>query len=236
LVGKDGRYRSLLAGVGIEHQELIVRWNAVELSGSGVRLFCIDRVKLHTSFPNPPTYNCASSTGAGQTNQLGLNEAGTFAIKEMMRRGMIIDIDHMADFSKNAANKLANEVNGHYPLNSGHASLRGFFPTSGFQTPAANREINERSMSAAQYKAIAQLHGMAGVGSGNLDAFQWAEMYEQVIQAMQVGAHTGVTVSAGFGTIHRWICSRYASPLQTAHRSLELNLEVHGAAGNGQVR
>jgi hypothetical protein len=38
LVRKDGRYRSLLAGVGIEHQELIVRWNAVEISGIGVRL------------------------------------------------------------------------------------------------------------------------------------------------------------------------------------------------------
>src|ERR1700733_3934578 len=43
LVRKNGRYRSLLAGVGIKHQELIVRWNAVELSGIGVRLFRIDR-------------------------------------------------------------------------------------------------------------------------------------------------------------------------------------------------
>jgi len=37
LVRKDGRYRSLLAGVGIEHQELVVQWNPVELSGIGVR-------------------------------------------------------------------------------------------------------------------------------------------------------------------------------------------------------
>jgi hypothetical protein len=158
------------------------------------------QVKLHTSFPNPPTYPCASTTGPGQTNQLGLKEAGTFAIKEMMRRGMLIDIDHMSDISKNAAIKIATDVNGHYPLNSGHASLRGFFPTSGFQTPTDKKEINEGSMSAAQYKAIGQLHGMAGVKSGNLDAFQWAEMYERVIQAMQTGAPTGVTVSAGFGT------------------------------------
>jgi hypothetical protein len=55
-------------------------------------------------------------------------------------------------------------------------------------------------MSAAQYKAIAQLHGMAGVGSGNLDAFQWGEMYYHVIQAMQAGAPSGVVVSSGFGT------------------------------------
>ncbi|HEV2398766.1 MAG TPA: membrane dipeptidase [Candidatus Sulfotelmatobacter sp.] len=158
------------------------------------------QVKLHTSFADPPTYRCAVNPGPGQTNQLGLTDAGTFAIKEMMRRGMLIDIDHMSDLSKNAAIAIANGVTGHYPLNSGHASLRGFFPVSGFQTPAANREINERSMSAAQYKAIAQLHGMAGLGSGNLDAFQFAEMYQQVIQAMQVGAPAGVTVSAGFGT------------------------------------
>lgn len=156
-------------------------------------------VKLHTSFPDPPTYACASSEGPGQTNQLGLSDEGKFAIKEMMRRGMIIDIDHMSDLSKKDAIGIAtNDVNGHYPLNSGHAGLRGFFPMSG-HTPD-KKEINERSMSAAQYKAIAQLHGMAGVGSGNLDAFQWAEMYEQVIQAMQLGAPAGLTVSAGFGT------------------------------------
>src|ERR1700691_5181573 len=43
LVRKDGRYRSLLAGVGIKHQELIVRGDPVELSGIGVRLFCTNR-------------------------------------------------------------------------------------------------------------------------------------------------------------------------------------------------
>src|SRR5262249_50809119 len=44
------------------------------------------------------------------------------------------------------------------------------------------------------YDAIGKLHGMAGIGSANLNAYQWAEMYQQVIKVMGNGA------VAGFGT------------------------------------
>jgi hypothetical protein len=105
----------------------------------------------------------------------------------MMKLGMLIDIDHMSDASKTDAFSL--NVPGGYPLNSG---LRGFFP-SGFTRGG----VNERLTTASQYATISQLHGMAGVG-GPYDAFQWSEMYQQVITAMTTASNP--SPAAGFGT------------------------------------
>lgn len=41
---------------------------------------------------------------------------GKFAIKEMMRHGMLIDIAHMSELSQNDAIKLAQRVGAGYPL------------------------------------------------------------------------------------------------------------------------
>jgi microsomal dipeptidase-like Zn-dependent dipeptidase len=151
------------------------------------------KVKLSTSFPDPPPYPCAPPmTKVGQTNKEGLTDQGRFAIKEMMRHGMIIDIDHMSDASKNMTIDIAKKVGSGYPLNSGHAGLRGYFAAG-----VKSEDVNDRSMSASQYLAIADLHGMAGIGSGNLDAYQWAEMYQRVVELMKTKRKE---VSAGFGT------------------------------------
>ncbi len=129
---------------------------------------------------NPPTYP-ACPNGTGQVNSRGLTSQGEFAIKEMMRHGMLIDIDHMSDKSQTTTIQIATQVLGGYPLNSGHSALR---ETGG----------NERSMTAAHYEDIGKLHGMAGIGSAGVDAYTWAEQYRQAIGAMGNGA------IAGFGT------------------------------------
>jgi len=126
----------------------------------------------------------------GQQNKAGLSEQGIFVIKEMMRHGMLIDIDHMSDLSKKMALDTALGIGSGYPLNSGHSGLRGFFPMG---MPRGNGDVSDRSTSIDQYQKIAKLHGMAGIGTGDLNAFQWAEMYEQVVQVMSGAA-------AGFGT------------------------------------
>ena len=54
----------------------------------------------------------------------GLTSLGEFAIKSMMKRGMIIDIDHMSDRAANRALTLANFSGGGYPLMSGHTGIR----------------------------------------------------------------------------------------------------------------
>jgi hypothetical protein len=186
---EDGHYWNLGCAPAPDRSSEAINYQFAMTSPLLVDVLTIaSAVKLKTKFPDPPPYPCATGS-VGQTNNLGLRPQGTFAIKEMMRHGMLIDIDHMSDRSKEMTIGIA--TTNQYPLNSGHSVLRGFSPPTGFQSTSP--QINERSTSAAQYSAIANLHGMAGVGSGNLDAYQWAAMYQQVIMAMGTG-------SAGFGT------------------------------------
>lgn len=121
--------------------------------------------------------------GVGQKNSLGLTNSGLLAIKEMMRHGMLIDIDHMSQAATDSALKLATQFG--YPVNSGHNGLRGALPNN----------LNERALRADQYSTIGALHGMAGVGSVGLDAQQWLTLYDKVYQAMGGGS-----IVAGFGT------------------------------------
>jgi hypothetical protein len=126
----------------------------------------------------------------GMQNRQGLTKEGKIALNEMMKLGMLIDIDHMSDASK--TDTFGLNVQGGYPLNSGHSGLRGFFPSGSIRNG-----VNERLTTASQYATISKLHGMAGVG-GPYDAFQWSEMYQQVITAMTSASNP--SPAAGFGT------------------------------------
>ncbi len=147
-------------------------------------------LKLGMSFFPSAGPDCRLPTGQplGQRNSLGLaaNGNGAAGIHEMMRLGMLIDIDHMSQDAANQTLKLAEAVpGGGYPLNSGHNGLRGAVP---------DKPKTERDLTAAQYKRIGALHGMAGVGGAGLDAWAWLQIYNQVTAAMGPGA------VAGFGT------------------------------------
>jgi hypothetical protein len=122
----------------------------------------------------------------GMRNTQGLTPLGVFAVKEMMRRGMLIDIDHMSELAADTALSIAEGVpSPGYPLNSGHAGLR---------CQTLGTSCNERSLTVAQYHRIGTLHGMAGIGSANAQPYQWKDMYTAVTQAM------GPNGVAGFGT------------------------------------
>jgi microsomal dipeptidase-like Zn-dependent dipeptidase len=135
--------------------------------------------KLKTHFNAPHYPICA--TGTGQANTRGLTLHGEFAIKEMMRLGMLIDIDHMSELSQDRAIAIAKKE-GNYPLNSGHNQLLG--PNGG----------TERNMSSTHYADIGMLHGMAGIGTAGLNAQDFVSEYQSIIKAMGPGA------IAGFGT------------------------------------
>jgi microsomal dipeptidase-like Zn-dependent dipeptidase len=136
--------------------------------------------KLGTQF-HPPSYPKPAGGTTGQANSLGLLAHGEFAIREMMRHGMLIDIDHMSALSQTRAIGIAKKAGG-YPLNSGHSEL--LVPPGG----------SERNMTSANYAEIGKLHGMAGVGTVGVDAQSFVTMYGKVTQAMGKGA------IAGFGT------------------------------------
>jgi microsomal dipeptidase-like Zn-dependent dipeptidase len=137
---------------------------------------------------SPPNYpQCAY----GQRNQLGLTTNGELAIKEMMRHGMLIDLDHMSQNTFNDALSVGNAVPGGYPLMSGHSDVR----------------INggtERSPTKDQYSGIGSLGGMTGVGSAGFDACSWTMSATRVLRAMDFDSnYPGKqlnTAGIGFGT------------------------------------
>jgi microsomal dipeptidase-like Zn-dependent dipeptidase len=102
---------------------------------------------------NPPIPSCP--TGIGHKNRKGLTSLGEFAIKEMMKRGMIIDIDHMSQESANQALAIAGAIPGKYPLNAGHNGFR------------SNGDASENSRTNAQLEKISEFGGMMGVGWGD---------------------------------------------------------------------
>lgn len=90
--------------------------------------------------------------GFGHRNSLGLTDKGRAAVRYMMHKGFLIDIDHMSEKSANEVLDIAMKEN--YPVNSGHNGLRG---TAG----------NENGRTVAQYLRINQLGGMIGLGHGD---------------------------------------------------------------------
>ncbi len=121
-------------------------------------------------FRNPPAPpKCVS--GTGHMNSKGLTPLGEGAIKEMMRLGMMIDIDHMSQKSANRALEIAKSVvNGGYPLNSGHNGPRTSAP-----------QDTEYQRTEVQMQRIAALGGMFGLGTDGIDAPTFVKWYNQVL-------------------------------------------------------
>jgi hypothetical protein len=150
-------------------------------SQPGAEEFVISLIKLGVAFVPGPGPDCH---GMGQRNARALTANGIEGIREMMRLGMMIDIDHMSQDAVDQALSLAEAVQpGGYPLNSGHNAVRG-----------SGGSATEQTLTAKQYARIGALHGMAGVASGEQDAAAWLALYNAVTTAMGPGA------VAGFGT------------------------------------
>ena len=123
------------------------------------------KVSLDLNAPAPP--DC-KKLGHENAQGLQMTKAGTgdgeIAIKEMMKLGMLIDVDHMSLASFNDTLGLAEGVQGGYPVISGHTGLRVYQKT-------------ENSRTEDQLERIGKLGGMFGLGSANTPSYQWAAQY-----------------------------------------------------------
>lgn len=104
----------------------------------------------------------------GHKNKEGLTPIGKYAIRKMMQKGILIDIDHMSQYSANATLDMAKSIG--YPVNSGHTGLR----------PG---DENHRTIE--QLKTITDLGGLFGVGWSGQDAGTWVDIYKRGISAMK---------------------------------------------------
>jgi hypothetical protein len=106
----------------------------------------------------------------------GLTALGEFAIRAMMKRGILVDIDHMSNRAANRALDLARDVpGGGYPLMSGHSGVR-----------SRNSSTNaENSRTTTQLARIACLGGMFGLGTDSIRAIDWTGQYALAYDAMR---------------------------------------------------
>ena len=100
--------------------------------------------------------------GAGQAHAHGLTRAGRVLVEELMRRGMIIDIEHGSQLTQSAILDLAETYG--YPVIASHT---GFLETSLGREDAADPQTwaSERSKSSRQLDRIRKLGGLVGVGT-----------------------------------------------------------------------
>ena len=138
-----------------EHYDLI------EAIGAMVKL---NLDPLRRSGPGP---ECTK----GHRNVRGLTLQGIYAIKQMMKRGMIVDIDHMSHHGVEKALEIAEQYD--YPIVSGHSGIRGH--------AGANAE---NSRTRHQLERISKLHGMFGLGTDGVSRSAWANQYQYAMNIM----------------------------------------------------
>jgi microsomal dipeptidase-like Zn-dependent dipeptidase len=140
------------------------------------KLGCIQQFRIIKSLLTiDPAWDIYNGTRGGQQNQLGLTPLGEVAIKEMMRLGMIIDVDHMSDNSVTAALSLANRFQ--YPVVSGHNGMRdGFFES-------ADHKVSENQRSNEQLTNIRTLGGVFGLGIAESTAAQYLANFRIAMNA-----------------------------------------------------
>jgi hypothetical protein len=107
----------------------------------------------------------------------GLTARGEYAIRAMMRRGIIVDIDHMSNRAANRTLAIANSIpDGGYPLTSGHSALR---------ERTSSQFNSEIARSSTQLARIACLGGMFGLGTDGAGGHRWAAQYERAYSVMR---------------------------------------------------
>jgi microsomal dipeptidase-like Zn-dependent dipeptidase len=119
----------------------------------------------------PPTCPNGPGKSSGHRNALGLTPAGEIAIREMMKRGMIIDIDHMSQKTADAVLDIAESYG--FPVVSGHTGIRGLAGSNA-----------ENSRTPRQMERISKLHGMFGLGSDGASAWGWSGLYQSAMLTM----------------------------------------------------
>lgn len=141
----------------------------------------------------PPDY---AQISGGHANILGLTRQGAVVVEEMMRLGMLIDVDHMSQQS--VADTLGIAERHDYPLVAGHTGFRELAWRRG-ETAQVHKCPNEYQRTRDELARLRQLGGMVAVGlhQGDLrewggrvrndaagSAKSWAQAYQYAIEQM----------------------------------------------------
>jgi len=160
--------------------------------------------------PDPATEVWRTIPG-GHRNKKGLTTKGEVAIREMMRLGMLIDIDHMSERAVQKTLSIAEGVNGGYPLVSGHNTPRAM---------RAKGHGTENQRTDRQLERLMSLGGMMGVGWG----------YDKD-KGQTPSFSTAINKSGGRGWTHSNIANSCGGSSRRFANNYLYTLEKMGGAG-----
>lgn len=142
---------------------------------------CDDFNTIKNVFTLDPSWEAYNFIGRGHVNARGLTPIGEHAVREMMRLGMIIDLDHMSQRAQTRTIELAERAspNG-YPLVFGHNGIRQSAPDG----------VNERSAPVDLVRRVADMGGMFGLGTADIIPTKFVEGYR--LAAEYMGGRVGI--------------------------------------------
>ncbi len=125
-------------------------------------------------FQTTPAFDTYRLIPTGHVNVRGLTDNfGETAIEEMMRLGIIIDLDHMSERTMSRVIEIAENTGDGYPLVFGHNGLR--------EPPIPGGDaVSERSAPAQLIERASALGGMFGIGSADSTPAEFIEKYRKV--------------------------------------------------------
>jgi microsomal dipeptidase-like Zn-dependent dipeptidase len=170
------------------------------------------------------------SVRGGHTNARGLSDYGFIVLQEMMRRGLLIDIDHMSQKSTDAALDLAERHA--YPVLSSHAWFRDLAFSADvefergdphhYATDDVHKVAHEAGKRADQVERIGRLGGVIAPILNQGDVLDFG------LVAPELG-HKVPESCAGSGTA--WASSYLYAVKKMGGRGVAIGSDVNGAAG-----
>lgn len=192
-------------------------------------------------FYQPPTYDQSLT---GHINKYGLTEKGKMLIEEMMRLGMLIDVDHMSIKTFNDTLAIAEQKR--YPIVATHSVFRELAWKRG-ETSDIEKLPCEKHKSRKQIERIRGVGGMVAPILSQVDVRQFDDRIpndcagssksfaQAYLYAVKHMGGRGVAIGSDANGFGRLPCSRFGP--HAASRLLgEHNDSVRGRLRDDQVR
>ncbi|GEA90233.1 membrane dipeptidase [Cellulomonas cellasea] len=138
--------------------------------------------------PAPP------ATRTGHRNARGLTALGAVAVRHLMRRGVLIDVDHMSERTVEDVLSIAEAER--YPLVAGHTGVR------------SGGHATERHHSVRTLRRLRALRGLVGVGIG-----EGMDHVAEQVRAQISNGYEGVAIGSDASGLERLPAPRFAGPV-----------------------
>ncbi len=188
-----------------------------------------------------------NAPGQGHVNRLGLTSTGEAFLREAMRQGFIIDVEHMSDLCTNAVLTLAEQAG--YPVVASHCAFReqGLEPQ---ETSLKAKRASEYMKTREQARRILALGGVLAPITNQLElkdfpdstvandcarsSKTWAQSYQYALSLLREVGAGGVAMGTDFNGLNQQPGPRYGpnaayglkdDPLRSKRRPVQQMLQ-----------